>query len=79
VVVPSTEREGLSSAQAILKRFQLTRELKDKRYQRACHNACSEKRTLENRSKKAFDEYFDEKSMKIDLSVTSKSWCSVIN
>jgi predicted nucleic acid-binding Zn ribbon protein len=48
-----------------------------KRYQGACHNACSEKRTLENRSKKAFDKYFDEKSMEIGLSVTSKSWCLV--
>jgi hypothetical protein len=56
-----------------LKRFQLTRELKDKRGQRACHSACSRKRTLENRFKKAFESCFDEKSMDIDLSVTWKS------
>jgi hypothetical protein len=70
---PSTERENLSSARAILKRFQLSEELKDKRGQRACHNACSGERTLGNRFKKAFESCLNEKSMEIDLSLTWKS------
>ena len=56
-----------------MKRFQLSEELKDKIGRRACHNACSGERTLENRFKKAFESCFDEKSMDIDLSVTWKS------
>ena len=70
---PSTKRENLSNAGAILKRFQLIRELKDKRGQRACHNACGEGRPLGNRFKKAFESCFDEKSIDIDLSMTWKS------
>jgi hypothetical protein len=57
----------------MLKRFQLSEELKDKRGQRACHNACSEGRTLGNRFKKAFESCFDKKSTDFDLSVTWKS------
>jgi hypothetical protein len=56
-----------------LKRFQLSEELKDKRGQRACHNACSGERTLGNRFKKAFESCLNEKSMEIDLSLTWKS------
>jgi len=70
---PSTERVNLSGARAILKGFQLTRELKDKRGQRASHKACSGERALENRFTKAFESCFDEKSMEIDLSPTWKS------
>jgi hypothetical protein len=70
---PSTERENPSGARAILKRFQLSKEVEDKRDQRACYNACSGKRTLKNRFKKAFESCFDEKSIEIDLSATWKS------
>jgi hypothetical protein len=70
---PSTERVKLSSAQAILKRFQLSEELKDKTWQRADHSACSGERTLGNRFTKAFESCLNEKSMEIDLSLTWKS------
>jgi hypothetical protein len=70
---PSTERIKLSGARAILKRFQLSEELKDKIGQRAGHNACSEGRTLRNRFAKAFESCLNEKSMEIDLSLTWKS------
>jgi hypothetical protein len=70
---PSTKRENLSGARAILKGFQLSEELKDKRGQRACHNACNGEKTLENRFKKAFELCLNKKSMEIDLSLTWKS------
>jgi hypothetical protein len=70
---PSTERVKLSGARAILKRFQLNEELKDKTGQRAGHNACSGERTLGNRFTKAFESCLNEKSMEIDLSLTWKS------
>jgi hypothetical protein len=47
--------------------------------QRACHNACSGEKTLEIEFRKAFEMNEGEKSMKIDLSLTSKSWCSVLS
>jgi hypothetical protein len=56
-----------------LKRFQLSKELKDKTGQRARHNTCSGGRTLENRFTKAFESCLNEKSMEIDLSLTKKS------
>jgi hypothetical protein len=70
---PSTERVKLSGARAILKRFQLNEELKDKIGQRAGHNACSGERTSGNRFTKAFESCLNEKSMEIDLSLTWKS------
>ena len=75
--VPWTERVNLTGARSILKIFQLMRELKDTRCQRACHNACSEERTVGVRFTKAFESCLNEKSMEIDFSPTSKSWCSV--
>jgi len=67
------KRRNLSSAQAILRVFSSR---KDKRWQRASPNACSKKATVGNRFKKAFEEYLNEKSMEINLSVTLRSWCS---